>query len=59
MQLHPEFVRALLAERERDLAARVERRRPVRSGPRTGAGGTWRALSISMPRGLSRSDAPR
>jgi hypothetical protein len=66
MQLHPEFVTAVLADRERDLARRAERRRMLpgrkqwaRSAPRPAGHRTRRALSALMPRALARSDAPR
>jgi hypothetical protein len=66
MQLHPELVTAVLAERERDLARRAEWRRmlpggerPVRSSSRTAGNKTRRALSALMPRAFTRSDAPR
>jgi hypothetical protein len=63
MQLHPELVTAVLAERERDLAGRAERQRmlpggerPVRSSSRTAGSKTRRALSALMPRAFARSD---
>jgi hypothetical protein len=66
MQLHPELVTAVLAEHERGLARRAERRRmlpggerPVRSGPRTAGNETLRTLSALMPRAFARSDAPQ
>jgi hypothetical protein len=65
MQLHPELVTAVLAERERDLAGWAERRRMlpgrerlVRGGPRTAGNRNRRALSALMPRAFARNDAP-
>jgi hypothetical protein len=64
MHQHPELATALIAEHERDLARRVQRRRtvPARERPirasRIHGSAAWRALSALMPRALSRSDAP-